>query len=53
MVSGKFKTLEIANIFAILRSVIDTTIKNVKNVLNTLHLIATFETERLQKYKYE
>jgi transposase len=44
-ISGQFKTLESANVFAILRSVIDTTIKNGKNVLNALHLIATFGTE--------
>ena len=44
-ISGQFKTLESANVFAILRSVIDTTIKNGNNVLNALHLIATFGTE--------
>jgi transposase len=44
-ISGQFKTLQSANVFAILRSVIDTTIKNGKNVLNALHLIATFGTE--------
>ena len=44
-ISGQFKTLQSANIFAIIRSVIDTTIKNGKNVLNALHLIATFGTE--------
>ena len=44
-ISGQFKTLESANVFAILRSVIDTTIKNGNNVLNALHLIATFSTE--------
>ena len=44
-ISGQFKTLESANIFAILRSAIDTTIKNGYNVLNALHLIATFGTE--------
>ena len=44
-ISGQFKTLQSANIFAILRSVIDTAIKNGKNVLNALHLIATFGTE--------
>ena len=38
-------TLKTANIFAIIRSVIDTTIKNGNNVLNALHLIATFGTE--------
>lgn len=41
-ISGQFKTSESANTFAILRSVIDTTIKNGNNVLNALKLIATF-----------
>ena len=44
-ISGQFKTLESANLFAILRSVIDTTIKNGQNVLNALKLIANFGTE--------
>jgi transposase len=44
-ISGQFKNLENANIFAILRSIIDTTIKNGQNVLNALKLIATFGTE--------
>ena len=44
-ISGQFKTLESANLFAVLRSVIDTSIKNGKNVLNALCLIATFGTE--------
>jgi hypothetical protein len=44
-ISGQFKNLHTANIFAVLRSIIDTTIKNGKNVLNALHLIATFGTE--------
>lgn len=44
-ISGQFKSLENANLFAILRSVIDTTIKSGNNVLNALHLIATFGTE--------
>lgn len=44
-ISGQFKTLESANLFAVLRSVIDTTIKNGNSVLNALHLIATFGTE--------
>lgn len=42
-ISGQFKTLESANVFAILRSVIDTTIKAGNNVLNSLYQIATFE----------
>ena len=44
-ISGQFKTLDSANVFAILRSVIDTTIKSGNNVLNALRLIATFGTE--------
>lgn len=44
-ISGQFKNLHTANIFAVLRSVIDTTIKNNKNVLSALRLIATFGTE--------
>lgn len=44
-ISGQFKTMETANLFAVLRSVIDTTIKNGNNVLKALHLIATFGTE--------
>ena len=44
-ISGQFKTLQSANIFAILRSVIDTTIKNGNNVLNALKRIATFGCE--------
>ena len=34
-----------ANVFAILRSVIDTTLKSGQNVLNALFLIATFGAE--------
>ena len=44
-ISGQFKSIDNANVFAILRSVIDTTIKSGQNVLNALFLIATFETE--------
>lgn len=44
-ISGQFKSLQTANVFAVLRSVIDTSIKNGNNVLNALHLIATFGTE--------
>lgn len=44
-ISGQFKSIENANIFAILRSVIDTTIKSGNGVINALHLIATFGTE--------
>lgn len=44
-ISGQFKTIESANMFAILRSVIDTTIKNSRSPLDALNLIATFGTE--------
>ena len=44
-ISGQFKTLQTANLFAILRSIIDTSIKNGNNVLNALRLIATCGTE--------
>lgn len=44
-ISGQFKSDGSANVFAILRSVIDTTIKSGQNVLNALFLIATFGTE--------
>ncbi|HUZ57494.1 MAG TPA: IS66 family transposase [Hanamia sp.] len=44
-ISGQFKSIDNANVFAILRSVIDTTIKSGQNVLNSLFLIATFGTE--------
>lgn len=44
-ISGQFKSVDSANVFAILRSIIDTTIKSGQNVLNTLFLIATFGTE--------
>lgn len=44
-ISGQFKSLASANVFAILRSIIDTTIKNGNSVLYALHLIATFGTE--------
>jgi len=44
-ISGQFKSTDSANMFATLRSVIDTTIKSGQNVLNTLFLIATFGTE--------
>lgn len=44
-ISGQFKSDEGANGFAILRSIIDTTIKSGQNVLNALSLIATLSTE--------
>jgi transposase len=44
-ISGQFKTIDSANMFAVLRSVIDTTIKNNNCVWKALNLIATFGTE--------
>lgn len=44
-ISGQFKSEEGAEIFAILRSVIDTTIKSGQNVLKALSLIAKLGTE--------
>ena len=44
-ISGQFKSDEGADGFAILRSVIDTTIKSGQNVLNALSLIAKLGTE--------
>ncbi len=39
-ISGQFKNLENANYFAILRSIIDTTLKNGNDVFQTLRLLA-------------
>jgi transposase len=44
-ISGQFKSTHGAEGFAILRSVIDTTIKSGQNVLNALVLIAKLDTE--------
>ena len=44
-ISGQFKSLESANVFATLRSIIDTTNKAGNNILKALKLIATFGTE--------
>lgn len=44
-ISGQFKSLQSANVFAVIRSIIDTSIKNGNNVLYALHKIATFGTE--------
>lgn len=44
-ISGQFKTLQSANIFAIIRSIIDTALKNSNPPLHALKLIATFGTE--------
>lgn len=44
-ISGQFKTIEAANAFAILRSVIDTTIKSGLNVFDQLKLIANLRAE--------
>lgn len=43
-VSGQFRSEEGAKRFAILRSVIDTTLKNTKNVFEALTLLINFET---------
>ena len=45
-ISGQFKSFERANVFALLRSIIDTTAKTGNNILNALHLIAAFGTEQ-------
>ncbi len=44
-ISGQFKKEETAQNFAKIRSVIDTTIKNGMNVLDSLAIIAKFETQ--------
>lgn len=44
-VSGQFKSLENANMFAILRSVIDTSVKNNQPILEKLQFIANFRAE--------
>ncbi len=44
-ISGQFKSAKGADGFAVLRSVIDTTIKSGQNVLNALSLIAKLGTE--------
>jgi transposase len=44
-ISGQFKSAHGADNFAILRSIIDTTIKSGQNVLNALSLIAKLGTE--------
>jgi transposase len=44
-ISGQFKSLESANVFATLRSIIDTTNKAGQNILHALKLIATLRTE--------
>ena len=44
-ISGQFKTMQAANAFAILRSVIDTTIKSGLNVFDQLKLIANLRAE--------
>ena len=44
-ISGHFKSTQGADIFAILRSVVDTVIKSGQNVLNALFLIASYGTE--------
>jgi len=44
-ISGQFKSTDAAYRFAILRSIIDTSIKSGQNVVNALSLIAKLETE--------
>lgn len=44
-ISGQFKTVQGADTFAVLRSIIDTAIKRRHNVLNTLSLIANLGAE--------
>ena len=44
-ISGQFKTLEGGFAFAVLRSVIDTTIKNRQNVVNSLKVISNLQTD--------
>ncbi len=44
-ISGQFKSNQGADGFAILRSIIDTSIKSGQNILNALNLIAKFGTE--------
>ena len=44
-ISGQFKSTEGADGFAVLRSIIETTIKSGQNVLNALSLIAKLGTE--------
>jgi hypothetical protein len=44
-ISGQFKSDKGADGFAVLRSIIDTTIKSGQNVLNALSLIAKLSTE--------
>ncbi|MBW6481353.1 MAG: IS66 family transposase [Bacteroidales bacterium] len=43
-ISGQFKILSAAENFAILRSIIDTAIKNNRNVVETLNVIADYKT---------
>jgi len=43
-ISGQFKILSAAENFAILRSIIDTAIKNNQNVLQVLSVIADYKT---------
>ena len=43
-ISGQFKILSVAENFAILRSIIDTAIKNNQSVLQVLSVIADYKT---------
>jgi len=44
-ISGSFRSQDGANRFAILRSVIDTTVKNTQNVFTAIIIVANFEPE--------
>jgi transposase len=44
-ISGQFKIFTAAENFAILRSIIDTTIKNGQNVLQALNFIADYKRD--------
>jgi len=48
-ISGQFKILSAAENFAILRSIIDTAIKNNQNVLHALNAIADYKTNRFNQ----
>ena len=42
-ISGQFKNIENSNYFAILRSIIDTTLKNGNDVFQTLRLLKSYQ----------
>ncbi|MEQ1553675.1 MAG: transposase [Ferruginibacter sp.] len=49
-ISAQFKSLQSANVSAVIRSLINTSIKNGNNVLYALNKIATFGTEWLPHF---